>query len=261
MILPHSASRSRLRLRKVRTVTAELPEHERNRLRSVAATDSDLERLVARRLAGEPLQYLEGTAHFPDFELRVDERVLIPRPETEQLFEQAVLAVASPSVIVDLCTGSGALAIALARRFPDAEVYATDISSRALELAEENARDHHARVWFLEGNLYDPLPAHLLGGVDLLVANPPYLAEGEYERLPRDVRHEPREALVAGRSGLEVIEAIGAEAIVFLSPTGAVVCEIGETQGGDVEPLFVGLEVEVRRDLAGRDRFVVGTRR
>jgi len=242
-------------------VSDELPEHERRRLRSVAATDSDLEQLVARRLAGEPLQYLEGTAPFTDFELKVDGRVLIPRPETEQLYEQALLAVASPSVIVDLCTGSGALAIALARRFPGADVYATDVSSRALELAEENARDHGARVWFLEGNLYDPLPAHLLGVVDLLVANPPYVAEGEYESLPPDVKHEPREALVAGMRGLDVIEAIGAEALVFLSPTGAVVCEIGESQGGDVAPVFVGLDVEVRRDLAGRDRFVVGTRR
>ena len=212
---------------------------------------------AARRVAGEPLQYLEGTVAFGPIELRVDPRALIPRPETEQLFELACGLVEEPGVIVDLCTGSGNLALALQHTFPDAEVYATDISAAAVSLAQENATALGLDIEVLEGDIFAPLPPGLRGTVDLLVANPPYVADGD--PLPAVVvDHEPAAALFAGRDGLAVIRRIADEAGEWLAPGGVVVCEIGATQGVFATHLFASLGGHVERDLADRDRFVVG---
>ena len=186
----------------------QIPPHELSRLEAVAGPSKPLEDLVARRLGGEPLQYIEGTAPFGPLDLLVDERVLVPRPETEGLYEIATKMVRNPEVIVDLCTGSGALALALKRAFPTAAVFATDISEEAIEVATQNKYRNQLDVYLAVGNLFDPLPAALLGEVDLLVANPPYVAEHEFESLPDDVKREPRIALVAGPTGLEVIREI-----------------------------------------------------
>ncbi len=132
---------------------------------------------VARRRSEEPLQYIEGTASFGPIEVTVDPRVLIPRPETEQLFELARDAVDRPKVIIDLCTGSGNLAIALKATFPNAIVYATDLSSDAVDVARANARRAGLDVSVFHGDLFEPLPDHLAGRVDLIVSNPPYIAE------------------------------------------------------------------------------------
>lgn len=236
-----------------------LPAHELRRLRSVASGAEDLERLVALRLAGEPLAYLEGTAAFGPLELVVDERVLVPRPETEQLWELATGLVDAPDLIVDLCTGSGALALALAGQ---ARVLATDVSPGAVEVARINAARLGVRVEVMQGDLFEPLPPEIKGQVDLVVANPPYVAEREWTLLPADVRREPRIALVAGPTGTEVIERIAADVGNWLRPGGWVAIEIGETQGRRSAG-FLGrrLEsVEIRKDLAGRERFVVGRR-
>jgi release factor glutamine methyltransferase len=165
-----------------------------------------------------------------------------------------------PEVIVDLCTGSGALALALKRHFPTASVFATDISPDALDVAAENVARTGSQIYLGSGDLFDPLPTTLAGQVNLLVANPPYVSEADFADLPDDVKREPRVALVSGRSGLEVIERIGASASRWLRPGGVVVCEIGEKQGVAAASSFPGIPVVVRQDLAGRDRFVIGVK-
>jgi len=238
----------------------QIPPHELSRLEAIAGPSKPLEELVARRLGGEPLQYIEGSAAFGPLDLLVDERVLVPRPETEGLFEIASRMVRNPKVIVDLCTGSGALALALKRQFPSAAVFATDISEAAIEVATENRHRNRLDIYIAQGDLFDPLPASILGEVDLMVANPPYVAEFEFDSLPADVKREPRLALVAGRTGLEVIQAIGVSASRWLRPGGVLVCEIGERQAVSASSSFADLPTVVRKDLSGRDRYVVAVK-
>jgi release factor glutamine methyltransferase len=240
-----------------------LPAHELRRLQAAAGDDPDrLANLVEARLRGEPLQYLEGTAAFGPLDLLVDRRVLIPRPETEQLWELARGLVDHPQVIVDLCTGSGALALALKLVFPTARVLATELSPGAVAVARANAARLGLEVEILEGDLFAPLPGDMAGRVDLVVSNPPYVAEGEWPGLPEDVKREPAMALVAGPDGSEMLARIATEVGGWLRPGGVVACEMGETQGEVVQALFAaGLdEVRLRQDLAGRDRFVIGRR-
>lgn len=251
-----------------------LPRHEAERLLMAAADRprGDLvvgvtlnpdvvarfRELEARRLDGEPLQYLEGSVPFGPATIRVDERVLIPRPETEELYEVAAALVEAPSRILDLCTGSGNLAIALAMAHPGAEVFATDISSHAIDLAGENARSNGVAVRFGVGDLFDPLPIEMEGTFDLIVANPPYLAASEADDLPADVRREPIGALVSGPSGLETVARIAALAPRWLSSGAPIVCEVSEFHAARAAALFAPLGGVVRRDLFGKDRFVVG---
>jgi release factor glutamine methyltransferase len=261
-------------------VTHGLPKHEYDRLlmavtgRPRAALSRDprlspaerekLDELVSRRLSGEPLQYVEGRVPFGPIDVTVDPRVLVPRPETEQVWETAVacLGEAGPgTVIVDVGTGSGVLALALKHAFGAARVIGIDLSSEALELARQNAADAGLEVEFVCGDLFEPLDAALRGRVDLVVSNPPYVTEAEWAGLPPDVRdHEPHGALVSGPDGTEVIARIAAEALWWLGIGGWVVCEIGETQGQDALGLFGDYEREVRPDLAGRDRILVARR-
>lgn len=237
-----------------------IPPHELSRLEAIAGPSQPLEDLVARRLGGEPLQYIEGSAPFGPLDLLVDQRVLVPRPETEGLFEIAVRMVRNPKVIVDLCTGTGALALALKQTFPSAAVFATDISEEAIDVATENRHRNRLDVYLGIGDLFDPLPASLLGEVDLLVVNPPYVSEAEFETLPEDVKREPRIALVAGRTGLEVIREIGGSVSQWLRPGGVVVCEIGERQGIPATNSFLDLPTVIRKDLSGRDRYIVAVK-
>lgn len=237
-----------------------IPPHELTRLEAISGPSQPLEELVARRLGGEPLQYIEGSAPFGPLDLVIDERVLVPRPETEGLFEIATKMVRNPEVIVDLCTGSGALALALKMAFPSAAVFATDISEDAIEVATENKFRNRLDVYLARGDLFDPLPASLVGEIDLLVVNPPYVSESDFGSLPEDVRREPRVALVAGPTGLEVIRAIGSMAADWLRPGGVLVCEIGEHQAVAASNAFLQLPTVVRQDLAGRDRYVVAVK-
>ncbi len=252
-------------------MSRELPEHELLRLKMAASGRSRtelilepelsgeerarLDELVRRRMGGEPLQYLEGTVAFGPIALAVDERALIPRPETEELYELATALVTDPHVIVDLCTGSGNLALALKHEYPDAEVFGTDVSVEAVSLANQNSANLGLDVSNLRGNLFDPLPARLVGAVDLLVANPPYVATGD--ALPAEiVDYEPNVALYAGPRGLEIVERIASGFRDWLSPDGVLVCEIGLDQGHRVAALF-GSGAEIRSDLTGRDRFLI----
>jgi release factor glutamine methyltransferase len=219
--------------------------------------------LTSRRAAGEPLQYLEGTAEFGPIELLIDERALIPRPETEAVWDEArrMLGEAGRgTVIVDLCTGSGAMALALKTVFPEARVFATDISEDALALAKENSARLKLDIEFFHGDLFEALPKSIYGRIDLLVSNPPYVEEKDWATLPADVRdHEPRQALVSGPEGTEILERIADDIYWWLGVGGWVLCEIGETQGQRSDELFgQWLDTEVRPDLTGRDRILVG---
>ncbi len=264
-----------MRSRDVLSAAGDLPEHEAIRLLVTATGRTRSEVLlgfevssqerhtfvsyVERRSRDEPLQYIEGTVAFGAVELHVDDRVLIPRPETEYLFELVSALIEDPAVIVDLCTGSGNLALALAAVHPNADVFAVDLSPDAADVARKNARTNELNVSVLVGDLFDPLPESLRGRVDLLVANPPYLAARELADLPADVLAEPGMALVAGPLGDEVLERIAKQAGDWLAPGGLIACEISEFHGDRIAALFQDYDAEIRRDLNGRDRYVIGS--
>ena len=254
-------------------MSPELPLHEILRLKQAATgrsrrsllVDPELSaeegsrfsELVRRRLDGEPLQYLEGSVSFGGLEIAVDRRALIPRPETEELFELAASLVEEPDTIVDLCTGSGNLALALKYRFPAAEVFATDISDAALALAAENAARLGLDVHYAAGDLFAPLPEEIAGTVGLIVANPPYVGDGD--ELPLVVRdHEPPAALFAGADGLDVVRRIAAEAGPWLAVDGAIAVEVGSAMAEEAGRLFAAFAPDLLGDMHGQQRFVVG---
>ena len=224
-----------------------------------AATLEILRGLVKRRVAGEPLQYVTGEAEFCGLKLAVDRRVLIPRPETELLVE--IVAARKPATVVDVGTGSGCIALALAQRLPAAEVTAVDMSSDALAVAKANAGRYDFKNFtrLLEGDLLSIFPDGFT--VDAIVSNPPYIASGDSAQLPREVKDfEPAQALFAGVDGLEVIRRLILEAKRFLSPNGFVALEIGAGQCAAVAKLLesAGYKVaQVEKDLQGHERVIV----
>ncbi len=256
---------------------SDLPDHEARRLLTATTRIGPREllempqvpaeevrrfrELLVRRRSGEPLQYIEGTTGFGPLMLHVDSRALIPRPETEHMWELAVAMLGrteAPSIL-DLCTGSGNLAFALRTEFPGARVIATDISVAALDLARENAASLGLDVEFIAGDLFDPVARSLQGTIDMIISNPPYVAAGEWNSLPIEVRdYEPTMALVAGPRGTEILERIADEAEQWLRPGGRLLCEIGETQGKECLALFARYRPEILPDLTGRPRFVAG---
>ncbi len=226
-----------------------------------AAQRDSFAALVARREAGEPVAYLTGEREFWSLTLTVTPAVLIPRPETELLVERALALIPADAdwAAADLGTGSGAMALALAHERPRLRVMATDRSPEALAVARENARRLGIRnVEFRQG---DWLVA--LAGVelDLIVSNPPYVAEGDPHLDQGDLRFEPRAALVAGRDGLAAIRRIAAEARAPLRPGGRLLLEHGYDQGDAVAGILRAAgytEVTGWRDLAGHDRVTAG---
>jgi len=227
-----------------------------------------VERMVERRRAGEPLQYAVGRWGFRHLDLLVDHRVLIPRPETEVVvgvaLEQLITLGRDPTV-VDLGTGSGAIALSIVHEVPDAHVWATDASADALAVARANLAGLGApatRVRLAEGSWFDALPSELRGQVQLIVSNPPYVAAHEVDDLPPEVAHwEPMSALVAGPTGLEDVEHIVAKAPAWLARPGALVVEIAPHQADAATALARDsgfTDVDVRPDLVGRPRALVG---
>jgi release factor glutamine methyltransferase len=218
-----------------------------------------LREMVKRRAAGEPLQYITGEAEFCGLKLAVDHRVLIPRPETELLVESVIQR--KPQKIVDVGTGSGCVAVALASRLPSAEIWAVDVSEEALEVAKTNATRHSVekKVRFLQSDLLGKLPDSFMA--DAIVSNPPYIASGDWAKLPGEVKDfEPVRALVAGEDGLEAIHRLAMDARRVLSPSGLVALEIGAGQRAAVGRLFAKNDfdiVEVVKDLQGHERVVV----
>ncbi len=253
---------------------------------------------VRRRLAGEPLQHIEGSVEFRDLVLAADRRAFVPRPETEQLLDrvlewarerqqalraraearpvdaEGVRVVSRPAerayvdAALDVGTGSGAIALTLADEHVASRIVALDRSHQALEQATENRRgvgQTEASVEFrlVEGTLWGAVGEG--ERFDLIVSNPPYVSTTEMERLPPEVRHDPSEALVAGEDGLDLIREILAGAWDHLRPGGALFLEIGEGQGERVEELLRETgdwaRTAIQKDLAGRVRFAFAERR
>jgi release factor glutamine methyltransferase len=216
---------------------------------------------LRRRKAGEPLQYILGDVEFYGLRLVVGPGVLIPRPETEQLVELVLRATAAkPLRVCDLCTGSGAIALALAKERPDWSIAAVDISPDALEYARRNLDMHGlSNVTLLQGDLMDVFQEE--ERFDVIVSNPPYVSEGEYAELDATVRDwEPRLALEAGPDGLDILRRIAREGAAHLAGGGGVFCEIGETQGMAVAELFAAegySSCDIFRDYAGKERFLL----
>jgi release factor glutamine methyltransferase len=251
---------------------------------------SRINRLVRGRASGEPLQYIIGEVDFLGLRIGVGKGVLIPRPETELLAQEAVneckrrrvksLAAKDcrgkakgaeqllpfddqPLAILDLCTGSGCIALALAKEFPAAQVYATDVSARALKYAKGNAECNGVKnVVFLKGSLFGPVESHM--AFDLITANPPYIRTSDISGLQREIRDwEPVEALDGGSDGLDFYRVILSKAAGYLKDYGSILLELGFGQAKDAKELAgnAGFKtIEIIKDFAGIDR-VLKTRK
>jgi release factor glutamine methyltransferase len=227
--------------------------------------------LVKRRGNHEPLQHLVGSTSFCGLDIKVNRAVLIPRPETEILAEEAWqflnrLSDAGATAVsaLDFGTGSGCMAIAVTRHAPTARIVALDISSAALEVARENATQHGLtdRIEFVQGNGFDALPVG--ASFDLIVSNPPYIPSAEIEHLAPEVRdHDPRMALDGGADGLDMLRYLAKRAAPFLSSHGRLMCEFGDSQAEAVEHIFTQARWVVDAivpDLSRRARIVVAGR-
>jgi len=226
--------------------------------------------LLARRCRREPLAYLTGEKEFFSLPFEVDRSVLIPRPETERVVE-AALEVLRPiaredrtPTFIDVGTGSGAIAVAILANLPRGRAIATDVSAAARAVARRNAERHHVaeRLTLLEGDLF----AGHSGEVDLVVSNPPYVGEGDRERLAPEVRdYEPPEALFADRDGLSVIRRLVEEAPAHLPPGGRLILEFGHNQKAPVHGLLESAgawrQIQIRDDLAGIPRVAIARKR
>ena len=222
--------------------------------------------LLARRASREPLQYILGTQEFCGLDFEVAPDALIPRPETELLVEEAVRRCASlsSSYIADIGTGSGCIAVALAKRLPNARVYAVDISEPALALARRNAIRHAAdMVTFLHGDLLAPIERLELGRrFAAIVSNPPYIADGDFPTLPQEVRaYEPRLALSGGPNGLEIYRNLIHDAVEYLVPEGWLILEMGDGQAEQIRRMAREENgygaIRTRSDHAGIERVLI----
>jgi len=233
------------------------------------AQASDLEALVVRREAREPLQHLLGSAPFMSFQVRVGPGVFVPRPETESLAERAIQTASTMAVgdgglrIVDLCSGSGVLAIALARAIPHATVRAVEVSDEALPYLVQNVADLAPEVLITHGSLESFASGMAPASLDLIVSNPPYVPDAETPNEPEVRNHDPRLALYGGEDGLDVIRVLAEAASRALRPGGVVMLEHSNLQGAAVRDVLEShgfRTVSTEQDLVGRDRFTQGYR-
>ncbi len=226
--------------------------------------------LIYKRTNHVPLQYITRKVEFMSLDFVVDERVLIPRPETEILVE-TVLKKADEKqfqdkriTIIDIGTGSGNIAVSLAKNLSNAEIYSTDISQDALIVAKENVKRHDVsdRANLLHGDLFSAFDGHVKKGqVDFIVSNPPYVSELEWENLEPELKdYEPHEALACGNNGFSVIRPIIKTAPDWLKPNGYLIIEIGETQANTAKKLIENEarydEIEIIKDLQGKERII-----
>lgn len=224
--------------------------------------------LIRRRAAGEPLQHITGEQGFMGLTFKVDPSVLIPRPETELLVEEALEILrseygkdeAAAPGILDICTGSGAIGIAVKKLFPEAEVTLSDISAEALETAGVNAGLNECKVELVESDMFSALEGRVF---HMILCNPPYISDAEIETLDEEVRdHEPRTALSGGSDGLDFYRIIARDAADHIEAGGWLLMEIGYDQGESVPALMQNMgDTRVLKDLNGLDRVVIVHRR
>lgn len=219
---------------------------------------SEMERLAARRAAGEPLQYLFGAWEFYGLRFFVGEGVLIPRPETELLAELSIGLLKNGGKMLDLCSGTGCIAVAAAKNTP-AEIYAVERYEAAFSYLKKNIEYHHADVTAVLGDALDPaiLPE---SGFDVIVSNPPYLTKAEMADLQREVRHEPFTALYGGEDGLDFYRRLIPLWKGRLRKDGTLAVEVGDGQAAAVGEIFssAGLSAEILKDYQGIGRVVFG---
>lgn len=225
--------------------------------------------LVERASHEEPIAYIVGKTEFYSLELEITHECMIPRPETEQLVERAIEFLRTrggKQLVCDLCTGSGCIAVAVAKNYSDAEIIATDISDGALKIAARNIERYQleGRIKLLCGDLFEPIVPELdVGKFDLIVCNPPYVSAAEFEKLGKNVKdYEPRAALFGGDDGLDICRRIIEEADEFLKADAALMLEVGYRQGLVVEELLqqVGCfgKIVMEKDFHGNDRIATG---
>ena len=215
-------------------------------------------RIADERLTGRPLWYIIGDTDFCGYRIKVDERVLIPRPETEEMAMMAVAAAEEGNSVLDLCTGSGALAIAIYKELEKSnrkvKMTAVDISADALELAKENAAENEADILFIQSDLF----SRIRGRFDIIISNPPYIPTADIDTLQREVKdYEPHLALDGGADGLDIYRRIAAEASKYLNRGGMLIMEVGAGQAADIVKMFRGnAYAMVIKDFNGIDRYV-----
>ncbi len=227
----------------------------------------EYEGFIKRKTLREPSQYITGETEFRGLSFKVTPQVLIPRPETELLVEEAVnilKGLKSKGIVIDLCTGSGCIATSIAKELDNVLVYAVDISKEALKVAGINAARHNvgSRVKFMEGDLFTPLAGlGLKGKADIIVSNPPYISKDEIEKLPPEIKDfEPVQALQGGADGLEFIRRIIIGSPEYLTPGGYLIMEIGWNESPAVKEIILKSwaygDIEIKKDLSGIERVV-----
>ena len=208
---------------------------------------------VKERISGRPLWYIVGNTEFYGFTLDVDERVLIPRPETEELVEHALKDINENSEVLDLCTGSGAIAIAV-KKSTNAKVTAVDISDKAIELAKSNARKNNAEIEFVLSDMFDGIGERKF---DVIISNPPYIRSDDIQTLDKEVKSfEPILALDGGNDGLDYYRKIFQNASKYLKNCGVLYLECGINQAQEIADMFNGYETEIIKDINGIDRII-----
>lgn len=235
----------------------DIPRSELNERRLIKPTEiRKINDVVEKRLTGRPLWYIIGDVDFYDCKIRVDERALIPRPETEILAQQAVLTAEEGDKVLDMCTGSGCIAISIAAHAKDKklQITAVDVSDAAIMLAKENANYNSVDINFIQSDLF----SRVHGRFNLIVCNPPYIKSGEISSLQREVKdHEPRIALDGGEDGLDFYRRLAREVTRYIARNGILMLEVGEGQAEEVLKLFEKREYAmVLKDFAGVDRFL-----
>ncbi len=225
--------------------------------------ERDFIRLILKRKKGYPLQYILGRTEFWSLEFEIKEGVFIPRPETELMVEKILnYAKGKPLTIVDIGTGCGNIAISLSKELLESKIFATDISSKALELAKKNAMIHGVgeKITFLKGSLFEPLEKlSMKKSFDIICSNPPYISENERKNLPKEVsQFEPKRALFSGKDGLNFIRRLVRKAPIFLKERGRVYIEIGDGMEESAISLFKNWPIkEVYRDFYNKPRVVM----
>ena len=214
---------------------------------------------IERRATREPLQYVLGKQDFMGYTFDVSKDVLIPRGDTETLCEQALLHIQKDAKVLDLCTGSGAIAISMSLLSRDSQVTACDISEAALAVAKQNAKANRATVRFFQGDLFEPVKGETF---DIILSNPPYIPSGDLSTLQLEVQQEPSLALDGGEDGLDFYKRIAKEAPLHLTEKGILFLEIGDTQAKDVCALLQSsFDTSLVHDMNGLPRVIIAKKR